>query len=536
MKKFTFVLVMMLAYAGFTMAQTIENFESIKLDLFAQGSTGAVSVVPNPNVTGINTSVYSGMMVRAKDGDAWQGMYHDFSPSIDVTTNKYLHLKLLKPRKSPIVIKYEANGDPNAATTGDTHPMTPQADSNIWEEFVFDMTAYTGTVLHRLTIIPDFPSVVGLSQDINIYFDDIYLNNDPAVGSAPVTMLEDFEVIPLNYMLNGANDNSSMLLVENPDKTGVNMSGHCIKFLRDKDGSPWDGFWSNIGTYSQPLDLTTNKYVHVKVWKTRITPVFFKIEGGSGVPTFLEKASDAPQTQTGKWEDIVWDFSSMPATTYPIIGLQPDREDPVTLTDDIIMYFDDIVVNNDPNPSVAVTFNVDMHGSKLATNQKVYIAGNITGWAVPDTKPEYEMLDPNADSIYTISLVVPAGDLAFKFFKGGSGWDGGEWAGDPNRTATVTSDAVLSCVWGQLGFVGKPEIAKANKIQMYPNPVRNELTINSTADVSRIIFTNTLGKVVGNITYTGNQTINTSNFSKGMYFVTFVNTDGTKVIQKLIKD
>ena len=173
MKKFTFILMMLLAYAGFTMAQTIEDFESIKLDLFAHGTTGKVGVVPNPDPTGINTSVNVGMMVRAQDGNPWQGMYHDFSPSINVTATKYLHLKLWKPRVSKIVVKYEAAGDPNAATTAEITPMTAQTETDKWVEYVIDMTAYTGTVLHRLTIIPDFPAVVPQTGDINIYFDEV---------------------------------------------------------------------------------------------------------------------------------------------------------------------------------------------------------------------------------------------------------------------------------------------------------------------------------------------------------------------------
>jgi hypothetical protein len=230
-------------------------------------------------------------------------------------------------------------------------------------------------------------------------------------------------------MLGGANDLSTFTLIPNPDKTGINKSDYVMKFHRDMDGVPWGGFWSALPA---PADVTTNKYVHVKVWKPRISPIKFKLEGGAAGN--LEAPSIFPQTKTNAWEDIVFDFSSKTGT-YPIMAFMPDFNDPVNLTGDIDIYFDDIIINNIPT-----------------------------------------------------------------------------------------------------AFVGRRENTVANKIQIYPNPVGNELNFVATTDVNRILITNTLGQVVANMAYNGNKTINTSNFRKGMYFVTFINTDGTKVTQKLIKD
>lgn len=519
---------MMLAFAGFTMAQTIENFESLPFTIFSNGSTGKMGVLPNPDPTGINTSVNVGMMVRAKDGNPWQGFFHDFSPTIDVTANKYLHLKLWKPRKSPIVLKYEAAGDPNAATTPDIHPMTAQADSNKWEEFVFDMTAYTGTVLHRLTIIPDFPSAVGLTADINIYFDDIYLNNDPTVGSAPVKVLENFETIPMHPY----SEEGTFTLIENPDMSGINQSSMVGDFMRPTTAPDWAGFYSLLAASGyDSVDVTTKKFVHVKAWKPRISLVKFKLQ--DGVAGTKEIASMNAQVKIKDWEDYVFDFRDKTGK-YPIIGLSLDAGADA-LAADIHIYFDDIMVSNDSTQLVNLTLNVDMHGSGLKATDTVYVAGTFPGWVKPGADLSFRMTDPDGDSIYSLTMVVPAGHKEFKFFKN-AGWDGGEWAGGANRMIELAGDDIANCVWGQAGFVGNRENAQANKIQMYPNPVRNELNIRSTADVSRIIITNTLGKVVGNINYTGNQTINTSNFSRGMYFVTFVDRDGNKVTQKLIKN
>ena len=115
---------------------------------------------------------------------------------------------------------------------------------------------------------------MGLKEDIILYIDDITVNSDPSVGSAPEIILENYDHIPLNLMLGGAEDLSNMNLVPNPDGKGANLGTYVIKYQRDKDGVPFGGFWSALPT---AIDVTDNKFVHVKVWKSRISPIKFKI-------------------------------------------------------------------------------------------------------------------------------------------------------------------------------------------------------------------------------------------------------------------
>ena len=166
-------------------------------------------------------------------------------------------------------------------------------------------------------------------------------------GFTRAQVVSNFEVIKMNAMLGGSADSSTFTVVPNPDPTGINTSAWVAKFVRDKDGVPWGGFWSALAI---PVDVTVNKYVHVKVWKPRISPIKFKLEGGAAGT--LEIFSMTPQTSTGVWEDMVFDFTSKTGT-YPTIAFMPDFEDPLTITNDIVIYFDDIVVNNDPTPNSA---------------------------------------------------------------------------------------------------------------------------------------------------------------------------------------
>ena len=589
MKKFTLIFIVLLAMVGFTRAQVVENFESIKMNLMAGGADdlSSFTVVANPDTAGpanINKSALVCKFLRDMNGVAWGGFYAPLTTPIDMTASKYVHVKVWKPRISPVHCKLE-----DGPTPTELQPINPQTVINGWEELVFDFSAPAIAGLYnKLTFMPDFEDPLTLTEDITIYFDDFYVNNDPAVGSAPIQVIENYEHIPLNYMLGGAEDLSSMTQIPNPDPTGINVSSNVIQFIRDKDGVPWGGFWSTT-----QVDVTTNKYVHVKVWKPRISPVKFKLQDGAAGTK--EVASMNPQTLTNTWEDMVFDFSTVTGT-YPIIAFMPDFEDPLTLTNDITIYFDDIVINNDPNPVVPVTqvINVDMHGSGLTLGQQVFISGDFGGdygtWAEPGSKPGNEMFDTDGDSIYTININVVAATYHFKFFKGttwangdngpgdralpilgdlnvtykwgvkspvvtinvdmhgshlladqkvylagtfggmygtwnepgtnlncmlsdidgdsiysitltyltqpgsyefkffkGETWAGGEWASTNNRVFEVKGDTVADFVWGTQD--GLSENPLANKVSAYPVPFSNTLNINTLVDVKTVVIT-----------------------------------------------
>lgn len=109
-------------------------------------------------------------------------------------------------------------------------------------------------------------------------------------------------------------------------------------------GLPWGGFWANC---APKADITGKNYVHVKVWKPRVSPLKFKLEGGpSGT---METPSLYPQTLSSQWEDIVFDFTTFTGE-YPIIAFMPDFEDPLNVGNVQEIYFDDIIFSDNPLP------------------------------------------------------------------------------------------------------------------------------------------------------------------------------------------
>jgi hypothetical protein len=339
MKKFTFLMAFLMIFSVMAKSQTvISDFEHLPLNLMKGGEedNSSFRVVPNPDKGEANPSEYVVKFHRDMDGVPWGGFFAALPEDgkIDLTSDKYIHVQVWKPRISPVKFKVEA---------GTTNPIeiesiNPQTLTGEWETMVFNFDAATGEY-GTVVLMPDFNDPVDLTEDIVIYFDNIYVSNSPDIGAAPTQPIEDFEHIKLNWM--AAGDDAYMHIVPNPDDSGVNPSNHVVEFMRGV-GDPWGGFWS---TLPEPLDLTQHKYVYVDVWKPRISPVKFKIEDG---PTAHEFESMEPQTKTEEWETLVFDFSNV-GGTWPTIALMPDFEDPLTLTEGIVIYFDNIRVGDAPS-------------------------------------------------------------------------------------------------------------------------------------------------------------------------------------------
>jgi hypothetical protein len=540
----------LVAFAGFAMAQIMENFESLNMNLMEGGTNGSLTVVPNPAPDAINGSAYVVKFVRPFDGKPWSGFYGTLPTAVSFDTYRYVHVKVWKSRISPVKFKIEGGATGNIEIAS----KYPQTVVNGWEDIVFDFTKATGPYT-KIVWMPEFEDPLTLTEDITMYFDDMIVNNDSTTmtvreqiinvdmsaagltagqkvyiagalggiygtwnepgtnannemldpnadgiysitlnlpdglvalkffkgagwnggdnapggdrvlkvdGSMDVkykfgtqgtvsvkqddkVVMENFESLKMNLMEGGTN--GSITVVPNPDKSGVELSDYVVKFVRPKDGQPWSGFYA---TLDKPVSFTTKKYVHVMVWKSRISPVKFKIEGGK--TGNIEIASKYPQTVVNGWEDMVFDFSKADSA-YSKIVFMPDFEDPLALTEDITMYYDDFVLNSDSTtagpPSQVI--NVDMNGAGLTEGQQVFIAGALGGiygtWNEPGTNLNNEMLDPNADGIYTINLSLADGLYAFKFFKG-TGWNGGDSYTGGDRTYTFPRNANITYKWG----------------------------------------------------------------------------------------
>lgn len=110
-----------------------------------------------------------------------------------------------------------------------------------------------------------------------------------------------------------------------------------------------------------------------------------------------------------------------------------------------------------------------------------------------------------------------------------------------NNQFTVTGTDLAGCT-ATVAFTQSVSVcggisvnANNESVSIYPNPFTNELKINQFE--GRVLVYSALGQVVIDVTLNANETINTSELSKGTYLVKAFNTNGEAVLStKLLKN
>ena len=187
-----------------------------------------------------------------------------------------------------------------------------------------------------------------------------------------------------------------------------------------------------------------NFYVKGEGWGGVAESIELMVGTGAASTDMTDVLWDSPDVAYVDWTLVTIDYVCATTGTY-YFGWHA-----YSAADLNYIGIDDIAIGTPP--TYDVTFNVDMNapitaGTFVAGTDVVYIAG-FPAWDEPGTNAALEMLDGDADGIYTIAFTdVLAGDYAYKFFQN-AGWAGGEWNGGADRFFSVTDAAVtLDNVW-----------------------------------------------------------------------------------------
>jgi hypothetical protein len=143
-------------------------------------------------------------------------------------------------------------------------------------------------------------------------------------------------------------------IAANPDKTGINASDSCLKFIVNATADPWMGAWSdNYG----PIVITANAHTFtMMVYKTITSNCCFKVEQSSnGGPVTEVKV---PNTLTNQWELLTFDLSAAVGYSYARLVLFPDFPD--ARTGGTTVYIDNVIgtANVSVKPLSAVSVKV----------------------------------------------------------------------------------------------------------------------------------------------------------------------------------
>ena len=150
------------------------TFESSTINYaFTDFGGGNVTVIDNPNATGINTSSKVGKMIKKAD-QVYGGSFISLAGPIDFSTNKFFRMKVFSPRVgAKVLLKVE-----NAANTGlNFQKEVTTTVANAWEDLFFDYSAInTANTYQHIVLIFDLGTNGDGSANFTFLFDDITLN------------------------------------------------------------------------------------------------------------------------------------------------------------------------------------------------------------------------------------------------------------------------------------------------------------------------------------------------------------------------
>jgi len=151
------------------------DFESSTINYaWVDFNGGVVTIMDNPQSSGINTSAKIAQMIK-NAGDVWGGSYIVVETPIDFSVNKTFNMKVFSPRVGAKVLLKVENLN-SVATFHEVETTTTVA--NTWEEITFDFSTVSTTASYqKVVIIFDNGTAGNGSPDFTFLFDDIKLTN-----------------------------------------------------------------------------------------------------------------------------------------------------------------------------------------------------------------------------------------------------------------------------------------------------------------------------------------------------------------------
>ncbi len=331
MKKFLFFALMLMSSFSFAQNAPID---------FEVGGKGAdwewtsltdnatidpeLEMVENPFSTGINTTAKVAKFTATDASKDYALCHSDGIASFTFdANNSTVKIMVYKTVISNVGVKFEGASPAKEILKANTK-------INEWEELTFDFSSVQGNTYSKIVLIPDFAP---RDQDNIVYMDNITFSSGQLVLTPLQTINFEATGIGANWdwTMAANGDNPALEFIDNPYATGINTSAKVAKFSVRDAGDAW-ALCHSDGIGSFKMDATT-KIVKIMVWKNRISDVGVKFEG----TTVLELK--VPNTKTGEWEELTFDFSALVGVIETKIVIIPDFAE--RAADDVV-YFDNI--------------------------------------------------------------------------------------------------------------------------------------------------------------------------------------------------
>ncbi len=132
------------------------------------------------------------------------------------------------------------------------------------------------------------------------------------------------------------NISCSSAIVDNPYQTGLNLSCKCLQIVRAPECDNWSGAITHLDQA-----ITGYHYVHALMYRNNGHQPNLKVTDNGTNLDIAPMTSIVPNT----WQDVVFDISGKAQVDF--VFFMADREE---LTEDAVVYIDDIILSNDATP------------------------------------------------------------------------------------------------------------------------------------------------------------------------------------------
>ncbi len=288
------------------------------------GSNGVLEApVDNPAPNKINSTAKCGKYTKS-DKHSYSLLLADrgtntFDMSVDNQFKMHIHASAA----TQVLFKMEGPGGPAIEKSANI------GLDNAWQEYTFDMSA-AKDYKHLTKIVVFFDPGVETSADV-YHFDNVYaLPKGACEGTtSDAAVVDDFECNRNATYVNGWD---SLTVIANPAPSATNNSAKVGKYS-DPQGEEWAAL---LVDFQNPIDLSTNNQLNLKVWSAKPSKFLAKLEGGASAPKELAVSI----TESGSWQEYVVDFSDQAIASHKKIvlffnhGTLPEAGD--------VYYIDDI--------------------------------------------------------------------------------------------------------------------------------------------------------------------------------------------------
>lgn len=278
------------------------TFESPTINYsFINFGGGDVTVIANPQQSGINTTAKVGRMIKNAP-EVWGGSFISLSEPIDFSTNKIFRMKVFSPRVGARVLLKVENATDGSISFEKEATSTV---ANAWEDLAFDYTAInTANSYHKVVLIFELGTPGDGSPNFTFLFDDIRLTN--TLPNTQVNLPVSFESAEANYAFTNFG-NATSSVVNNPHINSGNTSAKVGKLNKANGAEVWAGSFLELGS---PIDFSSLSKIKMKVWSpTAGSLVKMKLENLANAGINIER--DMVTTVANAWEELIFDFSGI---------------------------------------------------------------------------------------------------------------------------------------------------------------------------------------------------------------------------------